>query len=82
MPPESKDFIEQIKKKIENNKNLYSPKKRGEIRKEFYENGVDVTYITKNKDGSIKKKQTIHYEMLFRTPAKAKVGQVITYMRY
>lgn len=63
--------------KTKNNKTLYSEKKRGEIRKQFYENGVDITYQTKNKDGTIKREETIHYEMLFRTPSKAKFGQVI-----
>lgn len=74
---EERKKIEDIMSKVRTNKNLYSEKKRGEIRKEFYENGVDVTYNKYNKDGTVKSKQTIHYEMLFRTPAKAKIGQVI-----
>ena len=63
--------------KVESKKDLYSEKKRGEIRDLFYNDGVDITYKIKNKDGSIKNKQTIHYKMLFRTSAKAKLGQVI-----
>lgn len=74
---ESKDRIEKAIAKVQERKELYSEKKRGEIRDLFYNEGVDITYKTKNKDGSIKKQQTIHYEMLFRTPAKAKLGQVI-----
>lgn len=74
---ESRERIENAIKKVESRKNLYSEKKRGEIRDLFYNDGVDITYNTKNKDGSIKKQQTIHYEMLFRTSAKAKLGQVI-----
>lgn len=74
---ESSKRIEQALKKVTNNKELYSPKKRGEIRDLFYNEGVDITYKTKNKDGTIKSSQTIHYKMLFRTSAKAKLGQVI-----
>lgn len=74
---EAKGKIETAIKKVESRKDLYSEKKRGEIRDLFYNDGVDITYNTKNKDGSIKKQQTIHYEMLFRTSAKAKLGQVI-----
>lgn len=74
---ESRERIENAIKKVESRKELYSEKKRGEIRDLFYNDGVDITYKTKNKDGSLKKQQTIHYEMLFRTSAKAKLGQVI-----
>ena len=74
---DSKDRIRNTIKKVESNKNLYSEKKRGEIRDLFYNDGVDITYKTKNKDGSVKSEQTIHYNMLFRTSAKAKLGQVI-----
>lgn len=74
---ESKDRILMAIQKIKKNKSLYSEKKRGEIRDSFYNNGVDITYKIKNKDGTIKNQKTIHYEMLFRTSAKAKLGQVI-----
>lgn len=77
MSDDSKDRIENALKKVQERKHLYSAKKRGEIRDKFYNEGVDITYKTKNKDGTIKKQQTIHYEMLFRTSAKAKLGQVI-----
>lgn len=74
---DAKERIENAIKKVESRKDLYSEKKRSEIRDLFYNNGVDITYKTKNKDGSLKKQHTIHYEMLFRTSAKAKLGQVI-----
>ena len=74
---ESRERIEKSIKKIESNKELYDEKKRGEIRDLFYNEGVDITYKIKNKDGSIKDEETIHYKMLFRTSAKAKIGQVI-----
>lgn len=74
---DSKERIKDTIKKVESRKELYSPKKRDEIREYFYENGVDITYNKKNKTGEIIDKTTIHYEMLFRTSAKAKLGQVI-----
>lgn len=73
---ESKERIKKALHKVEGNKDLYKEKSRDEIREYFYENGVDVTYKRKRRDGSIKE-ETIHYEMLFRTSAKAKLGQVI-----
>ena len=57
---DSKDRIRNTIKKVESNKNLYSEKKRGEIRDLFYNDGVDITYKTKNKDGSVKSEKTIH----------------------
>ena len=74
---DAKSRIEAAIEKVESRKELYSEKKRGEIRDLFYNEGVDITYNTKNKEGSLKKQHTIHYEMLFRTSAKAKLGQVI-----
>lgn len=74
---ELRERLKYTLEKIENNKDLYDEKKREQIRDKFYNEGVDVTYKTKNKDGSIKNEETIHYEMLFRTSAKAKLGQVI-----
>lgn len=74
---ELKERLKYTLEKVENNKDLYDEKKREQIRDKFYNEGVDVTYKTKNKDGSVKSEETIHYEMLFRTSAKAKLGQVI-----
>ena len=74
---ESKEKIKNVIKQVESKKDLYSEKKRGEIRDLFYNDGVDITYKTKGKDGTVKNEQTIHYKMLFRTSAKAKLGQVI-----
>lgn len=74
---ESKERIRNSIQKVKSQKNLYSEKKRGEIREQFYQDGVDITYKTRHKDGSVKNEQTIHYKMLFRTSAKAKLGQVI-----
>ena len=73
----SKERLGNALKKVEERRNLYNKKSRDEIREFFYENGVDVTYTTKQKRDGTLKKETIHYEMLYRTSAKAKLGQVI-----
>ena len=73
----SAERLRQALTRVEKNQSLYSPKKRDEIREFFYENGVDVTYKRRNKDGTTSVDVIIHYEMLFRTSAKAKVGQVV-----
>lgn len=75
--PEKRAKIETTIEKVHRNKDKYRKRSREEIRDEFYENGVSITYDTRNKDGSIKSSETIHYRMLFRTSAKAKLGQVI-----
>lgn len=73
----TKAKIKETIKKAQNNENLYNPKKRDELRTLFYEDGVKITYKKKNKDGDFIDDKTINYCMLFRTSAKAKLGQVI-----
>ena len=48
---DSKKRIEDTIKTVKKNKDLYSPKRRDEIRNDFYEKGVDINYIQKKKDG-------------------------------
>lgn len=74
---ESREQIEHAIAKVQSKKDLYSEKNRYEIREQFYNEGVTITYKTQNKDGSVKNEESIHYKMLFRTSAKAKLGQVI-----
>lgn len=45
-----------------------------DIRKDFYNNGVNVEYITRKKNGEIIKTEIIHYKMLYRSTGKAKKG--------
>ena len=73
----SKDKIQKIINLIEVNKDNCIKKKKEEIREEFYQCGVNVEYKTIDKDGKIKKIENINYKMLFRTPSKAKIGQVM-----
>lgn len=45
-----------------------------QIREFFYQDGVNVSYVTRAKNGAIKKTETIHYKMLYRSVGKAKKG--------
>lgn len=74
---DSKERIKQIFDNVEKNKENYIKMSKDEIRNNFYQNGVPVKYITRNKKGEVVKEQTIHYQMLYRNPSKAKVGQVM-----
>jgi hypothetical protein len=56
------------------NKNKYEKHTKEEIRKIFYNDGVNVEYISKRRNGEIIKKETIHYKMLYRSTGKAKKG--------
>ena len=56
------------------NKNNYQAFTNEELRTLYYNNGVDVEYITRDRNGNIKKREVIHYKMLFRSTGKAKKG--------
>lgn len=73
----SVEKIDELIKIAEQNKGLYQKKSKEEIREIFYRDGVDVTYITRKKNGEIKKKETIHYKMLYRSTGKAKKGSCV-----
>lgn len=60
--------------KTDERKDNYVEKHKHDIRKDFYVNGVDIHYISKNKNGDIMKHEVIHYKMLYRTAGKAKKG--------
>lgn len=59
---------------VDSNKDLYVKKSKEDIRKQFYQDGVDITYTSHDKDGNIKSQETIHYKMLYRSTGKAKLG--------
>lgn len=56
------------------NQSKYKKHSKEEIRKIFYNNGVDVEYISRKRNGDIVKRETIHYKMLYRSTGKAKKG--------
>ena len=57
-----------------NNRNKYKALTNEDLRKLFYNNGIDVKYISKKRNGEIRKTETIHYKMLYRSTGKAKKG--------
>ena len=59
---------------VDSNKDLYVKKSKEDIRKQFYQDGVDITYTSHDKDGNIKNQETIHYKMLYRSTGMAKIG--------
>lgn len=65
----AKLFQETIK-----NNDKYEKHNKEEIRKIFYNDGVNVEYITRKKNGDIIKREIIHYKMLYRSTGKAKKG--------
>lgn len=72
--------VEKIDKLIQmayENKNKFDKKSKEEIREIFYRDGVTVNYVTKKKNGEIKKIEQIHYKMLFRSTGKAKKGSCV-----
>lgn len=62
--------LSELRDKILSRKDLYHKKSREQLRKQFYTEGVNITW--KNRNGT--NAETIHYAMLYRTPAKAKMG--------
>lgn len=57
-----------------NHKTDYFSLSADDLRNEFYNNGVNVEYITRKKNGEIIKTEIIHYKMLYRSTGKAKKG--------
>ena len=66
--------LNDIMQKAIANSDKYVKKTKEQIREEYYINGADVEYITRDKKGDIKYREVIHYKMLYRTPGKAKKG--------
>ena len=56
------------------NKLNYHSLTNEELRTLYYNDGVDVEYVTRDRNGNVKKTEVIHYKMLFRSTGKAKKG--------
>lgn len=68
------ELIGQLEEKVESKKNLYKKISKDQIRREFYINGVPITYEYKDKKTGEIVSETINYKMLYRNPSKAKRG--------
>lgn len=66
--------ISNLFQEAQHNKEKYEKHTKEEIRTIFYNEGVNVEYITRKKNGEISKRENIHYKMLFRSTGKAKKG--------
>jgi hypothetical protein len=67
---EDKDFWKHRLEEIDKNQDKYKKKSADELRKIFYKDGITIRYPT-HKGGY----EEIHYQMLYRTPGKAKKGE-------
>ena len=56
------------------NKKKYQPLSKEELRTKFYNEGVNVEYIFRKRNGEIRKREVVHYKMLYRSTGKAKKG--------
>ena len=56
------------------NKDKYIPMSNEDLRTLYYKNGIDITYVSVSKKGVERKRETIHYKMLYRSTGKAKKG--------
>lgn len=56
------------------NKFKYCGLAKEELRTKFYNEGVNVEYIFRKHNGEIRKRETLHYKMLYRSTGKAKKG--------
>ena len=56
------------------NKKKYKELTNEELRTLLYNNGIDVKYTMRDRNGNIKKEEIIHYQMLYRSTGKAKKG--------
>lgn len=64
-------------KSIEDNKDKFKKITKGQIREEYYKDGVEIEYLSYKKNGEVNKRTTIHYKMLYRSTGKAKNGSCI-----
>lgn len=68
------DKITELLYYAKKNKKKYKQLSKEELRTKFYNEGVDVEYIFRKRNGEIRKREVIHYKMLYRSTGKAKKG--------
>lgn len=74
---EAQERLQYLLDNVNERADLYIKKPKENIRIEYYENGVNIKYITKDKSGNVKKEEVVHYKMLYRSAGKAKQGSVM-----
>jgi len=71
---DKKEKISILLKEAHLNRNKYIKYTTNQMRNYIYNNGVTVEYITRDRNGNIKKRESLHYKMLYRSTGKAKKG--------
>lgn len=66
--------IARLYQKAQREKDKYTKLTKEEIRRLFYQEGVTIEYISRKRDGEIRRRESIHYKMLYRSTGKAKKG--------
>ena len=66
--------ISRLFQEVQKNKDKYEKHSKEEIRQIFYNDGINIEYITRKRNGEITKREIIHYKMLYRSTGKAKKG--------
>lgn len=66
--------ISALFQEVQKNKDKYKKYSKEEIRQIFYNDGINIEYITRKRNGEITKREIIHYKMLYRSTGKAKKG--------
>lgn len=66
--------ISRLFQEAQKKKDHYVKHTKEELRQIFYNDGINIEYITRKRNGEIARKQTIHYKMLYRSTGKAKKG--------
>lgn len=56
------------------NRHKYCQLSKEDLRKKIYNEGISVEYISRKRNGEIRKREVIHYKMLYRSTGKAKKG--------
>lgn len=71
---EKSDKISELLYIARKNKHKYIAVSKEDLRTKFYNEGVNVEYVFRKHNGEIRKREVIHYKMLYRSTGKAKKG--------
>lgn len=66
--------IDELLKIARSNRKKYICLSKNELRTKIYNEGITVKYISRKRNGEIRKEEDIHYKMLYRSTGKAKKG--------
>lgn len=72
-----REKLRQLSEFAVRNKYVYARRSKEELRREYYNDGVEVKYLYHGSDGKVIREEIIHYRMLFRSTGKAKKGSCI-----